>query len=613
MCGIVGYIGNRDAVPLLIQGLKRLEYRGYDSAGVSIQVDGKLDVRRAVGKIVELEKQMGDHAPRGTVGIAHTRWATHGAPTEPNAHPHATEDSDIVLVHNGIIENASTLRKKLTELGHTFTSETDTEVVVHLIEEVWQDGDPLEDAVRDALQQVEGAYGLAIQSVRDPDKIVVARRGSPLLLGIGDEGELFVASDVAAILAHTRQVIYLDDGEMAVLGRGGYRTLSFEGEELDKDIKRVSWDLDAIEKGGHDHFMLKEIFEQPESLANVMRGRLLREDGTVKFGGLNLTDEELLAFDRIIICACGTSWHSALIGEYAIEELAGIPVDVEYASEFRYRKPIVNRRTLMLVISQSGETADTLAAMREAKLRGASVLGIVNVVGSTIAREADGGVYLHAGPEIGVASTKAFTAQVMALIMFALRMARMKERISAEEGGPIIDELLALPEKVARVLELDPMVRNLARTYKDATNALYLGRGFNFPTALEGALKLKEISYIHAEGLPAAEMKHGPIALIDENMPVVVVAPQDAVYSKVLSNIQEVRARGGRVIAVTTEGQNGDLADLVDTLIPVPPTLDMLTPILCSVPLQLLAYHIAVMRGCDVDQPRNLAKSVTVE
>ncbi|MEX2609881.1 MAG: glutamine--fructose-6-phosphate transaminase (isomerizing) [Gemmatimonadota bacterium] len=613
MCGIVGYIGNRDAVPLLIQGLKRLEYRGYDSAGVSIQVDGKLDVRRAVGKIVELEKQMGDHAPRGTVGIAHTRWATHGAPTEPNAHPHATEDSDIVLVHNGIIENASTLRKKLIQLGHTFTSETDTEVVVHLIEEVWQDGDPLEDAVRDALQQVEGAYGLAIQSVRDPDKIVVARRGSPLLLGIGDEGELFVASDVAAILAHTRQVIYLDDGEMAVLGRGGYRTLSFTGEELDKDIKRVSWDLDAIEKGGHDHFMLKEIFEQPESLANVMRGRLLREDGTVKFGGLNLTDEELLAFDRIIICACGTSWHSALIGEYVIEELAGIPVDVEYASEFRYRKPIVNRKTLMLVISQSGETADTLAAMREAKLRGASVLGIVNVVGSTIAREADGGVYLHAGPEIGVASTKAFTAQVMALIMFALRMARMKGRVSAEDGGPMIDEMLALPEKVARVLELDPMVRNLARTYKDATNALYLGRGFNFPTALEGALKLKEISYIHAEGLPAAEMKHGPIALIDANMPVVVVAPQDAIYSKVLSNIQEVRARGGRVIAVTTEGQNGDLADLVDTLIPVPPTLDMLTPILCSVPLQLLAYHIAVMRGCDVDQPRNLAKSVTVE
>jgi len=613
MCGIVGYIGNRDAVPLLIQGLKRLEYRGYDSAGVSVQVDGKLDVRRAVGKIVELEKQMGDHPPRGTVGIAHTRWATHGAPTEPNAHPHATEDCDIVLVHNGIIENAGTLRKKLIELGHTFTSETDTEVVVHLIEEVWHEGDPLEIAVRDALQQVEGAYGLAIQSVRDPEKIVVARRGSPLLLGIGDEGELFVASDVAAILAHTRQVIYLDDGEMAVLGRGGYRTLSFEGEELDKDIKRVSWDLGAIEKGGHDHFMLKEIFEQPESLANVMRGRLLREDGTVKFGGLNLTDEELLAFDRIVICACGTSWHSALIGEYVIEDLAGIPVDVEYASEFRYRKPIVNRRTLMLVISQSGETADTLAAMREAKLRGASVLGIVNVVGSTIARESDGGVYLHAGPEIGVASTKAFTAQVMALVMFALRMARMKERISAEEGGPIIDELLALPDKVARVLELDPMVRNLARTYKDATNALYLGRGFNFPTALEGALKLKEISYIHAEGLPAAEMKHGPIALIDANMPVVVVAPQDAIYSKVLSNIQEVRARGGRVIAVTTEGQNGDLADLVDTLIPVPPTLDMLTPILCSVPLQLLAYHIAVMRGCDVDQPRNLAKSVTVE
>jgi glutamine---fructose-6-phosphate transaminase (isomerizing) len=441
---------------------------------------------------------------------------------------------------------------------------------------------------------------------------VAARKGSPLLLGVTDNGEYFVASDVAAVLAQTRHVVYLEDGEMAVLTDDGYVTCSLSGESLTKEVKEIAWDLDAIEKSGHDHFMIKEIFEQPHTIMQAMRGRILEEDGTVKFGGLNLEDDELAAFDRIIICACGTSWHSAIIGEYMLEETCRLPVDVEYASEFRYRNPIVDERTLMLVISQSGETADTLAAMREAKKLGAKVLGIVNVVGSTIAREAHGGIYLHAGPEIGVASTKAFTSQVVALTLFTVRMGRLRGTLSADQGRAILHALLELPDKVEQVLELNDAIRELARIYKSASNFLYLGRGFNFPTALEGALKLKEISYIHAEGLPAAEMKHGPIALIDANMPVVVIAPQDAVYQKVLSNIQEVKARGGRVIAVATTG-NAELNGMVDHMIPVPDTIDMLTPIVTTVPLQLLAYHIAVMRGCNVDMPRNLAKSVTVE
>jgi glutamine---fructose-6-phosphate transaminase (isomerizing) len=612
MCGIVGYVGARQAVPLLVQGLRRLEYRGYDSAGISIQVDGALETRKAVGKISELEKQLKNGGePKGTIGIAHTRWATHGAPTQHNAHPHMDEKGEIALVHNGIIENAGTLRRKLQEVGHTFSSETDTEVIVHLIEEAF-DGS-LEEAVRAALQQVKGAYGLAIMSSRDPNKLVVARNGSPLLLGIGDGGEYYVASDVAAVLAQTRQVIYLDDGEMAVLTPDGYETLSLVGGPITKEVKQIAWDLEAIEKAGHDHFMLKEIFEQPESLSNAIRGRIIEKDGTVKFGGLNLTDEELCAFERITITACGTSWHSGLIGEYMLEEVARIPVDVEYASEFRYRKPVVDRRTLVIAISQSGETADTLAAMREARERGATVLGIVNVVGSTIAREAQGGIYLHAGPEIGVASTKAFTSQVAALALFTVRMGRLRGTLDAEHGREILAALTALPDKIEQVLELNDAIRELARTYKDAHNALYLGRGFNFPTALEGALKLKEISYIHAEGLPAAEMKHGPIALIDENMPVVIVAPRDSVYSKVLSNIQEVKARGGRIIAVVNDGSGDDLEGMVDHLVPVPETIEMLTPIVTTIPLQLLAYHIAVMRGCNVDMPRNLAKSVTVE
>jgi glutamine---fructose-6-phosphate transaminase (isomerizing) len=611
MCGIVGYVGGRQAVPLLLQGLRRLEYRGYDSAGLSVQVNGTLETRKAAGKISELEKQLKNGGePRGTVGIAHTRWATHGAPTTVNAHPHMDEKGEFAVVHNGIIENAGTLRRKLESVGHTFSSETDTEVIVHLVEAAF-DGS-LEEAVRAALQQVEGAYGVAIMSSLDPDKLVVARRGSPLLLGIGSGGEYYVASDVAAVLAQTRQVIYLDDGEMAVLTPDGYKTYSLVGGPVTKEIKQISWDLDSIEKAGHDHFMIKEIFEQPETLRNAIRGRIIEKDGTVKFGGLNLTDEELCAFERITIMACGTSWHSGLIGEYMLEEMARIPVDVEYASEFRYRNPVVDRKTLVIAISQSGETADTLAAMREAKERGATVLGIVNVVGSTIAREAQGGIYLHAGPEIGVASTKAFTSQVAALALFTVRMGRLRGTLSAEGGREILKALTELPDKIEQVLELNDAIRELARTYKDAANFLYLGRGFNFPTALEGALKLKEISYIHAEGLPAAEMKHGPIALIDANMPVVVVAPRDSVYSKVLSNIQEVKARGGRIIAVVTDG-NEDMDMMVDHLIPVPDTAEMLTPILTTIPLQLLAYHVAVLRGCNVDMPRNLAKSVTVE
>jgi glucosamine--fructose-6-phosphate aminotransferase (isomerizing) len=612
MCGIIGYIGNRPAVPLLLEGLRRLEYRGYDSAGLAVAADGRLETRKAAGKIAELEALVRKNGVMSSgLGIAHTRWATHGPPTTTNAHPHVDCSGEIAIVHNGIIENSGTLRHKLEALGHTFRTQTDTEVVAHMIEEAYEGS--LEEAVRAALLQVEGTYGLAIISTRDPDKIVVARRGSPLLLGIGDNGEYFVASDAAAVVAQTRRVIYLDDGEMAVLTPEGYTISSLKGGPVTKEIMHVAWDLEAIERGGYEHFMLKEIFEQPETLRNTMRGRLLEDEGLVKLGGLNLTPEELRACQSIVITGCGTSWHAGLIGEYLLEELARIPVEVEYASEFRYRNPVVDERTLVIAISQSGETADTLAAVREARQRGARVLGIVNVVGSTIAREASAGIYLHAGPEIGVASTKAFTSQVTALMMFTLLMGRVRGQLSAEQGARIIAALTRLPEQVEQVLEMNDAIRELARIYKDASNFLYLGRGVNFPTALEGALKLKEISYIHAEGLPAAEMKHGPIALIDENMPVVVIAPFDGVYSKIISNVEEVKARGGRVIAVVTDDNHEELARRADHLITIPKTLDLLTPILATVPLQLLAYHIAVMRGCDVDQPRNLAKSVTVE
>ncbi|HET9985439.1 MAG TPA: glutamine--fructose-6-phosphate transaminase (isomerizing) [Longimicrobiales bacterium] len=610
MCGIVGYIGDRNSVPLLVEGLKRLEYRGYDSAGVTVLEDGHLETRKTAGKIAALEKLLGNgDAPRGSVGIAHTRWATHGPPNTQNAHPHTDCTGEIAVAHNGIIENAAVLRTKLESLGHKFASETDTEVLAHLIEEAW-DGE-LEDAVRAALQQVEGAFGLAIMSSRDPGTLVAARKGSPLLVGIGREGEYYIASDVAAVLAQTRQVVYLDDGEMAVLTRDGYETFKLDGGSVNKEVRQIEWDLEAIEKGGFEHFMLKEIFEQPETLRNTMRGRLLEEEGTAKLGGITISPAELKAVQRIIVTGCGTSWHAGLLGGYMLEELARLPAEVEYASEFRYRNPVVDEHTLVIAISQSGETADTLAAMREAKQRGAGVMGIVNVVGSTIARESDFGIYLHAGPEIGVASTKAFTSQVVALSLFTLLLGRLRN-LSVLQGREIVAALRRLPDQVEQVLGLNDSIREIARTYKSAPNFLYLGRGYNFPTALEGALKLKEISYIHAEGLPAAEMKHGPIALIDENMPVVVIAPNDSVYNKITSNVQEVKARGGRIIAVVTEG-NAELDGMVDHLIPIPATIDPLTPVLATVPLQLLAYHVAVMRGCNVDMPRNLAKSVTVE
>ena len=608
MCGIVGYVGPRVATPMLLEGLKRLEYRGYDSAGVALMNGSGVETRRAAGKIARLEAALAAKPVHGSVGIAHTRWATHGAPTERNAHPHVDCRGQIAVVHNGIIENATTLRHTLQQAGHTFTSETDTEVLSHLIEELY-DGN-LEDAVIEALRKVEGTYGIAVISSLDPDKIVAARKGSPLLVGLG-ENEHFIASDVSAILSHTREVVYLDDGDVAVLTRDGYRLCDLNSEVVHKKVSTIDWNLEQIERGGYAHFMLKEIFEQPTSIENTMRGRVILEHGDTKLGGLNMSHEELLAVDNIIITACGTSWHSALIGEMMLEELARIPVEVEYASEFRYRNPIVNDRTLCIVMSQSGETADTLAAMREAKRRGAKTLGIVNVVGSTIAREDDGGIYIHAGPEIGVASTKAFTSQVVALALLAIKLAR-KRNLSMLHGREIAEALLALPAQIQQILDRAPEIEALAEEFRGASNFLYLGRGFNFPTALEGALKLKEISYIHAEGYPAAEMKHGPIALIDELMPVVFIAPHDAVFEKVVSNVQEVKARMGRVLAITSR-EEPQLAGLLDYEFRIPETIDMLTPVLASVPLQLLAYYIAVKRGSNVDQPRNLAKSVTVE
>jgi len=610
MCGIVGYVGSKVASPLLLEGLKRLEYRGYDSAGISTMNGTGLETRKAKGKISQLEAVMNGSPVHGTIGIAHTRWATHGQPNECNAHPHLDCHGKIAVVHNGIIENFGALRTMLKRQGHIFVSETDTEVLAHLIEAALGDGQVLEDAVIDALNLVEGTYGIAVISADDPDKIVCARKGSPLLIGVGD-GEYFVASDASAILAHTRQVVYLDDGEMGVITRKGYEVLDLQARRVKKGVSSIDWDLDQIEKGGFEHFMLKEIFEQPQTIQNTMRGRLVLEEGFSKLGGLNLTRDQLLEVNQIYITACGTSWHSGLIGEMYLEDLARIKTEVEYASEFRYRNPIVDDKSLCIVISQSGETADTLAAMREAKRRGAKTLGLVNAVGSTIAREDDGGIYLHAGPEIGVASTKAFTSQVIALALLTLKLARRRS-LSAADGRTIAQAMDALPRQVQEILDRAPEIDKIAETFKDATNFLYLGRGYNFPVALEGALKLKEISYIHAEGYPAAEMKHGPIALIDEEMPVVFVAPHDSVFDKVVSNIQEVKARGGRVICITSQDEPV-LAGKIDYEFRVPKTIDMLFPILTVIPLQLLAYYIAVKRGLDVDQPRNLAKSVTVE
>src|SRR5262245_46368047 len=610
MCGIVGYVGQRSCLPILLEGLKRLEYRGYDSAGIAVQQNGKLVVRKAAGKIRMLEEQLNGDAPAGTSGIAHTRWATHGEPNDVNAHPHGDCAGGIALVHNGIIENYGVLKSALQAEGHRFTTETDTEVLAHLIEKHLGRGLKLEEAVGAALRQVEGTYGIAVVCADEPGVVVGARNGSPLVVGVA-EGEYFLASDVAPIVEHTRQVVYLDDGEMVVLSSEGFHTATIEHERVDKPVHEVEWDLGQIEKGGFAHFMLKEIHEQPESVRNSMRGRVLAAEGLARLGGLNMTPEELRDIRRIIILACGTSWHAGLIGEYLLEEYARIPVEVEYASEFRYRNPIVDQGTAVIVISQSGETADTLAAMREAQRKGARALGIVNVVGSTIARESDGGVYIHAGPEIGVASTKAFTSQVTVLSLLTLALGRQRE-MSLEQGMAVAQALEEIPTKMEAIIEKSAAVERIADQYAHHNNFIYLGRGYHFPVALEGALKLKEISYIHAEGYPAAEMKHGPIALFDENMPVVFICTRDAAYDKVMNNMMEVRARRGRIIAIATEGDE-DVKERADHVLYVPDTLTCLQPLLSVIPLQLLAYQVAVMRGCDVDQPRNLAKSVTVE
>ncbi len=610
MCGIIGYIGPKKIVPVLMNGLKRLEYRGYDSAGIAAITQNGIRIVKEAGKISRLEALLNDNEIDGQVGIGHTRWATHGEPTRKNAHPHYGCSDELALIHNGIIENYSDLKTQLESKGHTFHTDTDTEVLVHLIEEFYNHGTPLEEALRLALTHVQGTYGLVVISRREPDKLVTARQGSPIVVGLG-KNENFVASDVNAVIDHTKQVTYLDDGEMAVLTRDAVTIKTIDNLPVQKKVVQIAYDLERISKGGYEHYMLKEIMEQPETIRDAMRGRLLVDEGMARLGGLDGEIQSLLYARRILITACGTSWHAALIGEYMLEEFVRTPVEVEYASEFRYRDPVLDNDSVVIVISQSGETADTLAALREAKRKGVKVFGICNVVGSTIARETDAGVYLHAGPEIGVASTKAFTSQVTVLALITLLLARMKS-MSFTRGVEIVKEMQRLPEKIQKILESHEQVKAIAEQYCEATNFLYLGRGYNFPVALEGALKLKEISYIHAEGYPAAEMKHGPIALIDENMPVVFIATHDSTYEKIISNIEEVRARKGKVIAIATEGDE-DIKKRADHVIYVPSTLEFLTPILTIVPLQLLAYYIAIMRGCDVDQPRNLAKSVTVE
>lgn len=609
MCGIVGYIGDKPAVDILIDGLQRLEYRGYDSSGIAV-INGGLKVQKKQGKVKALSDTVNRGELGGSVGIGHTRWATHGMPNDANAHPHTNSTGKFAIVHNGIIENFAALRERLLTKGYVFSSETDTEVLAHLIDDIQKTTMlPLDEAVGQALTQVVGTYGLAVVSADDPDMLIAARKGSPLIIGVG-ENEYFLGSDAAPLVEHTRQVVYLNDGEMAIIRRSGYQVKSIDNVPLEKEVHELEWDLEQIEKHGYEHFMLKEIMEQPESLENCMRGRIRVHDNDIHLGGLIDSLDTLLGAERIIICACGTSWHAALVGEYLIEGLARIPVEVEYASEFRYRNPILRKGDVVIVISQSGETADTLAAVHEAKRNGIPVFGVCNVVGSTIARETDAGVYLHAGPEIGVASTKAFSAQVLVLTLIALKLAQGRT-LSDAEFQTYLNAIVEIPDKIREVLELDDEIKELARVYRYASNFLYLGRGFNFPVALEGALKLKEISYIHAEGYPAAEMKHGPIALIDRFMPVVFLAMKDSTYSKVLANIEEVAARQGSAIAITDNGM--EIERLCEYVIKIPRTEEFLTPLLAVVPLQLLSYHIAVMRGCNVDQPRNLAKSVTVE
>lgn len=610
MCGIVGYIGSASSTPFVLNGLKRLEYRGYDSVGIALHDGNKLNIQKTAGKISNLQELMNANPIQGNLAIGHTRWATHGEPNSINAHPHTANTDKLAIVHNGIIENFDILKKELQCKGHRFKSDTDSEILAHLFEENMLNGLDLIEAVRQGLSLIKGTYGLAAVCDDYPDILIAARLGSPMVIGHGNN-ETYIASDAAPFIGYTKDVTFLDDGEIAIINHDSLTVKTIDDRVVNKSIQVIDTDLKQIKKEGYPHYMLKEIMEQPQTLRDSMRGRLLLEEGTAKLGGLENDIESLLYSRRIIITACGTSWHAALLGEYMLEELVGIPVEVEYASEFRYRNPILGDDTTVIAISQSGETADTLAAIREARRKRSKVFGICNVVGSSIARETDAGVYLHAGPEIGVASTKAFTSQVTVLAMITLLLGRIRS-ISTAQGRDLAQSLQTIADKVERVLHNAKEIEQIAAEFQNVKNFLYLGRGYNFPVALEGALKLKEISYIHAEGYPAAEMKHGPIALIDENMPVVVVAIKDNTYDKILSNIEEVKARKGRVIAIANEGDT-EIIDKVDKVIHVPKTCEMFSPLLTIIPLQLLAYYIAIYRGCDVDQPRNLAKSVTVE
>jgi glucosamine--fructose-6-phosphate aminotransferase (isomerizing) len=614
MCGIIGYIGSKPVVPVLLDGLRKMEYRGYDSAGVALVSPEGIALRRSAGKLVNLESAIKSEPVDGLYGVGHTRWATHGRPTEENAHPHRDCTGRIVVVHNGIIENYLELKRQLQEQGHEFKTETDTEIVAHLVErEMREDG--LENAVRRGLSHMRGMFAIVLVSVDDPEKIVAARNGPPIVVGLGDN-EFFVASDIPAILSHTRDVVFLGDGEMAIITRSGVEFTDYHGRAVSKTTQRVMWDPIAAEKGGHKHFMLKEIYEQPTAARDTILGRVSLDRGQIFLEELNIGTETFRALQKVSIVACGTSWHAGLVGKYMIEALAQVPVEVDYGSEYRYRDPIVSKNTLAIVITQSGETADTLAALREARRKGASSIGICNVVGSMATREADGTVYTHAGPEIGVASTKAFTSQLVALQLLALYMAQVRGTLDAAAIRRHIDELLRLPTIIEQTIKASAPMERVAERFYNHTDFLFLGRGIHYPIALEGALKLKEISYIHAEGYPAGEMKHGPIALIDEKMPVVAIAPNDHVFEKMIGNVQEAKARGGSVIAVTSEG-DPRMAAVLDTdkdvMVPMPKTTALLSPVVMTIPLQLLAYHIAVRRGCDVDQPRNLAKSVTVE
>jgi glucosamine--fructose-6-phosphate aminotransferase (isomerizing) len=614
MCGIVAYIGKEDAYPIIIKGLKRLEYRGYDSSGISLLNNGKINLYKRQGKVVKLEEFAAGKDIKGNSGIGHTRWATHGPPNDINAHPHSSTDGKITLIHNGIIENYGSLRKELISLGYVFKSDTDTEVLVHLIDDIQKNEKvSLSEAVRLALHSVVGAYAIVVLSEDYPNQLVAARKSSPLVVGIGKDGDFFLASDATPIIEYTNKVVYLEDEEIAVVDLvEGLKIFNISNQEITPYVQKLEMHLEALEKGGFEHFMLKEIYEQPRSITDCFRGRLNSSEGWVSLGGLKEYENKIINAPRIIMIACGTSWHACLVGEYLIEDLARINVEVEYASEFRYRNPIINENDIVLAVSQSGETADTMAALELAKSKGATILGICNVVGSSISRITDAGSYTHAGPEIGVASTKAFTAQVTVLTLMALSLAHKKGTISESKFHALLIELEEIPNKVQRILEKNKLIEEIAAIYKDAPNALYLGRGSSFPVALEGALKLKEISYIHAEGYPAAEMKHGPIALIDEEMPVFVIATKGTSYEKVVSNIQEVKARKGKIVAIVTEGDT-QVKEIADHVIEIPDTDDHLVPLLATIPLQLLSYHIAVMRNCNVDQPRNLAKSVTVE